>query len=315
MERMNAMKKLASTLNISHEDWLKYRKLGIGGSDAGAICGLNPYVTAMQVYQDKTSDETDDADNEAMRQGRDLEEYVAQRFMEATGKKARRANCIFYNEENPFMLANVDRLIAGENAGLECKTASPYMADKWKDGEIPMHYQIQCYHYMAVCDAKAWYIAVLIYGKDFKFHKIERDEEIIESLIQIEKDFWKRNVVPHVLPDPDGSKTADAVIANYFKKTRPTPIFLPPSFDERLERRQNLADAIEKMEKEKKQIEQELKLYMGEAETAENERFRVSWKPVDSSRVDGNRLKEERPEIYAKYQKTIHSRRFAINAA
>ncbi|MCI9547547.1 MAG: hypothetical protein HFH60_12845 [Lachnospiraceae bacterium] len=157
------MKKLASTLNLSHEDWLKYRKLGIGGSDAGAICGLNPYVTAMQVYQDKTSDATDDADNEAMRQGRDLEEYVARRFMEATGKKARRANCIFYNEENTFMLANVDRLIAGENAGLECKTASPYMADKWKNDEIPMHYQIQCYHYMAVCDAKAWYIAVLIY--------------------------------------------------------------------------------------------------------------------------------------------------------
>lgn len=80
------MRKLASTLNLSHEDWLKYRKLGIGGSDAGAICGLNHYVTAMQVYRDKTTDDVDDADNEAMCRGRDLEEYVAQRFMEATGK-------------------------------------------------------------------------------------------------------------------------------------------------------------------------------------------------------------------------------------
>ena len=69
------------------------------------------------------------------------------------------------------------------------------------------------------------------------------------------------------------------------------------------------------MKKEKKQIEQELKLYMGKAETAENDQFKVSWKPVDSSRVDGNKLKEEQPEIYAKYQKTIHSRRFTINAA
>lgn len=309
------MKRLVSTLNLSHEEWLRYRKRGIGGSDAGAICGLNPYVTAMQVYHDKTSDTADDTDNEAMRQGRDLEEYVSQRFMEATGKKVRRANAIFYNEDNPFMLANVDRLLVGEDAGLECKTASPYMADKWKDGEIPMHYQIQCHHYMAVCDTRAWYIAVLIYGKEFKFHKIERDEDIITDLIQIEKDFWENNVLGHTLPAPDGSKAADTVISNYFKETKPVSILLPPSFDGMLEHRQDLVSAIDEMEKEKKQIEQELKLYMGKAETAENDQFKVSWKPVDSSRVDGNKLKEEQPEIYAKYQKTIHSRRFTINAA
>ena len=64
------MKKLTSTLNLSREEWLRYRKLGIGGSDVGAICGLNPYLTAMQVYHDKTSDAVNDADNEAMRQGR-----------------------------------------------------------------------------------------------------------------------------------------------------------------------------------------------------------------------------------------------------
>ena len=309
------MKRLVSTLDLSHGEWLRYRKLGIGGSDAGAICGLNPYVTAMQVYHDKISDTADDTDNEAMRQGRDLEEYVAQRFMEATGKKVRRANAIFYNEENPFMLANVDRLIVGEDAGLECKTASPYMADKWKGGEIPMHYQIQCHHYMAVCDTRAWYIAVLIYGKEFKFHKIERDEDIIAGLIQIEKDFWEDNVLSRTLPAPDGPKAADKVIASYFKETEPVSILLPSSFDGILKHRQDLVSAIDKMEKEKKQIEQELKLYMGKAETAENDQFKISWKPVDSSRVDGDKLKEEQPEIYARYQKTIHSRRFTINAA
>lgn len=62
---------------------------------------------------------------------------------------------MFYDEENPFMLADVDRMVVGENAGLECKTASPYMADKWKDGRIPLSYQIQCFHYMSVCNTKA----------------------------------------------------------------------------------------------------------------------------------------------------------------
>ena len=154
------MKKLVSTLNMEKTEWLKYRKQGIGGSDAGAVCGLNPYRTALQVYQDKTTNETEEIDNEAMRQGREFEDYVARRFTEATGKKVRRANAMFYDEENPFMLADVDRMVVGENAGLECKTASPYMEDKWKDGRIPLSYQIQCCHYMSVCNAKAWYIAV-----------------------------------------------------------------------------------------------------------------------------------------------------------
>ena len=85
--------KLISTVDMSHEEWLRYRKLGIGGSDAGSICGLNPYSSAIAVFQDKTQKEAGEKeDNEAMRQGRDLEEYVARRFMEETGKKVRRAN-------------------------------------------------------------------------------------------------------------------------------------------------------------------------------------------------------------------------------
>ena len=85
------MKKLVSTLNLDKKDWLKYRKQGIGGSDAGAVCGMNPYRTAMQVYYDKITEDVEDIDNEAMRQGREFEAYVAKRFMEASGKKVRRA--------------------------------------------------------------------------------------------------------------------------------------------------------------------------------------------------------------------------------
>ena len=92
------MKRLVSTLNLSKKEWLRYRKCGITGTDAGAILGLNPYRSAFQVYYDKISDTVENIDNEAMRQGRDLEEYVAQRFTEATGLKVRRANAIYQNE-------------------------------------------------------------------------------------------------------------------------------------------------------------------------------------------------------------------------
>lgn len=103
---------------------------------------------------------------------------------------------MFRHDEHAFMLADIDRMIVGENAGLECKTVSPYMADKWKDGKIPLSYQIQCFHYMSVCNADAWYIAALIYEKEFIVHKIQRDEQAIEDLTAIEKDFWENHVIP-----------------------------------------------------------------------------------------------------------------------
>ena len=308
------MKKLTATLGLDKEEWLRCRKQGLGGSDAGAVCGLNPYRTAIQVYQDKTTDEIEDIDNEAMRQGREFEDYVARRFMEATGKKVRKANFMYYDEEHPFMLADVDRMIVGENAGLECKTASPYMAEKWADGKIPLSYQIQCLHYMSVCKADAWYIAVLIYGREFKYYKIERDEEMLADLIQIEKDFWENHVRKKVLPKPDGPELADSVIAEYFKKSREETVALT-GFDEKLNRRQELSEMIESMGTEKRQIEQELKLFMGEAELAESGQYRISWKPVSSQRLDEKRLKEERPEVYEKYRKTTQYRRLMVKAA
>lgn len=308
------MKRLVSTLHLEKSEWLAYRKRGIGGSDAGAVCGLNPYRTAIQVYYDKTTAEIQQTDNEAMRQGRDLEDYVARRFMEATGKKVRRANAMYYHEDHPFMLADVDRMIVGENAGLECKTASPYMEDRWKDGNVPVHYLIQCHHYMAVCGADAWYIAALILGRGFVYYRIDRDEELISSLIQIETDFWKEHVLKKVLPAPDGSETADKAIAEYFRQSSAVSIPLN-GFDKKLERRQELLEVMKRMETEKRRIEQELKLYLGEAEMAENEHFRVSWKSVESSRLDEKRLKEEEPEVYEKYKKAVTSRRFTVKAA
>ena len=308
------MKKLISTLHIDKESWLQYRKQGIGGSDAGAVCGLNPYRTAIQVYYDKTSDSIEEIDNEAMRQGRELEEYVARRFCEASGKRVRRANAMFYDEKNPFMLADVDRMIVGENAGLECKTASPYSEEKWRDDKIPLSYQLQCYHYMSVCNADAWYIAVLIYGRDFKYYRIERDDEVIENLIRIEKEFWNEYVLKQVIPDPDGSKTADAAIAERFKESKSVTIPLT-GFDERLERRQEILSIVEKIETEKRQIDQELKLYLGDAEIAENEHYRVSWKNFSRSSIDEKRLKAEQPEIYEKYRRETTSRRFTVKVA
>lgn len=304
-------KVLVKTNGLSHEEWLRYRKLGIGGSDAGALCGLNPYSTAMSVFMDKTSDDTDNYDNESMRQGRDLEDYVAQRFTEATGLKVRRVNAINYHEDYPHLLANVDRMIVGQNVGLECKTTNILNADKWKDNDVPAHYQIQCHHYMAVTGAKAWYIAVVILGKEFKYVRIDRDEEIIKNLIAIETDFWNNNVLTGIMPNPDGSKTADMIINQYFRNAKHETITLH-GFTDKLQRRFELSELIDKLEREKKQLEQEVKLAMADAEAAICGNYEIGWKNVITPKLDVERIKTEVPDIYRSYLKETESRRFTV---
>lgn len=309
------MKKLASTAKMGREEWLQYRRLGLGGSDAGAICGMNPYSSPMKVYCDKAGLQEPAADNEAMRQGRDLEEYVARRFTEETGKKVRRSLAMYQHEQYPFMLANVDRLVVGEKAGLECKTANAFQAFQWKDGKIPPHYEIQCHHYLAVTGLESWYLAVVILGVGFQLTEIRRDERMIQNLIKIEKDFWENHVLKGLPPEPDGSEACEALIRSFYPSSARQSILLPDSFNKKLDRREELQRLIEKLQEEQRQIEQEVKLYMKEGEMAVNERYRVTWSEVKSSRLDAKRLKEEQPEIYRDFSKVTTSRRFSVKAA
>lgn len=156
---------MQSTLTMTREEWLSERRKGLGGSDAAAILGMNPYRSPLAVYMDKIGIAPEILDNEAIRQGRDLEQYVAERFCEDTGRKVRRCNRILQHPEYPWMLANIDRDVVGEDAGLECKTTSPYNKTPFDQGDVPAPYYWQCQHYMAVTGAKSWYLAVLVHGK------------------------------------------------------------------------------------------------------------------------------------------------------
>ncbi|GHU76467.1 hypothetical protein AGMMS49992_22190 [Clostridia bacterium] len=134
---------------MSREQWLEERRKGIGGSDAAAILGKNSFKSAYTVWADKMG-HSDDGDSEAARQGRDLESYVAQRFVEETGVKVARVNSILVSKEYPWMRANIDRRIVSGGAfvGLECKTSRDIWLQKFKNGEYPLEYYAQCQHYI-----------------------------------------------------------------------------------------------------------------------------------------------------------------------
>lgn len=307
------MKRLVSTIGVDKKEWLRYRKQGITGTDAGAIVGLNPYYSAAQVYQDKITGEVEEWDNEAMRQGRDLEEYVARRFSEQTGLKVRKANAIYQNEEHLFMLADFDRLVVGQEAGLECKTVNAYSADKWSDGKVPIHYQMQVQHYLAVSGYQKWYVAALIMGRDFVIREINRDEELIANLIIIEERFWNNNVLARVMPSPDGSKAYSDMLSQLYLCNSEKTIRLF-GMEDQLKRRDEIDELIQKLETEKAQIDQGIKLKMEDASYADSEGHHISWVQSDQQRVDSKRLKEEEPEIFKRYAKRVTSRRFMVKA-
>lgn len=296
---------MCRTKDMSREEWLKARRAGIGGSDAAAVCGISRYRSPIDVFLDKTSDEPPSKeDNLQMKVGRGLEAFVAELWMEETGKRCERRNAILQHDDYDWMLANIDRWVVGENAGLEIKTGSSYVKDQWTDGKIPPEYELQCHHYMAVTGANRWYIACLIGNHDFVTRVIERDEDTIRYLIEVERIFWEHNVVEKNMPAPDGSEaSAQALKMVYPEAEEGTTVDLDFLTDD-LDRLIEVKGMIKKLDDEKSQLEQKIEGFMGEAETAWIGLKVVTWKNRKGRvTIDSKALKEKEPKIYEKYAK------------
>lgn len=305
-----------------HEKWLKTRDLGIGGSDAAVIMGLNSYKSPYQLWMEKTGqvEPPDLSDNQYVYWGTKNEANIADWFQEETGKKVKRLGTL-QSKEYPFMLANVDRTVIGENAGLEIKTAGVSQYRKWKDDEIPDAYYCQCLHYMAVTGADYWYIAVLLGGNEAKWKRIARNEEDIKALIEAEAGFWKL-VETRTPPPVDGSDSCAAALSAQYKGGDPNfSVVLQPSTDgviESLENDNAIMDALKKQITEK---ENRLKALLGNAEEGTTDHYRVLWKTqAGRSSVPLAKIKKQAPDVYQLLEEkgciTIGkpSRRFSIKA-
>ncbi|WP_153124754.1 YqaJ viral recombinase family protein [Peribacillus tepidiphilus] len=299
---------------MSREEWLKARKAGIGGSDAAAIAGLNKWKSPVAVYLDKIGQAPDeDTVGESAYWGTVMEDIVAQEFSKRTGLKVRRRNAILTHPEHPFMLSNVDRLIVGKQEGLECKTASEYLKDEWKDDEIPAQYLIQCQHYMAVTGYEAWWIAVLIGGNKFVYKRIERDEELIQYLIDIEKNFWENHVLKEIPPMFDGSDASSELLKVMYPEAVPeTEIELSPEANKLIEALDQVNEELKQLETQKKEYENQIKAMMGENEKAFAGERIITWKTIHSNKFDSKRFAKDHPELYNQYTKTSSYRRFMV---
>ena len=313
---MNAklFEKIAHVPSISHDEWLRHRKTGIGGSDAGAISGLNKFSSPFSVYCEKLGLSPEKEDSEAMRQGRDLEEYVAQRFCESEKKMVKKFNYLIRSKKYPFALADVDRIIVGENALLECKTTSPRNPTDFESGDIPPYWYCQVQHYLAVTGCDVCYLAVIVLGKAYYCFRIERNEEDIKALMEIERRFWEENVTAKAEPLPDGSETAADVIKGLYSQSNAETSDMDLTiYANELAEYRSLTEEIAERQTRVEQIKQELQLYLKDATCGRGEGVKISWKSQTRRTVDTARLKAELPEVYEQYTKESVSRPFKIN--
>ncbi|EMF0299936.1 YqaJ viral recombinase family protein, partial [Enterococcus hirae] len=236
--RMNMSK---STLDMSHQEWLEDRKRGIGGSDVATVLGLNKYKSPYQLWLEKTGQiELKDSESEPAYWGNVLEEVVAKEFQERTGKKVRRRNQVFEHPLHPFLRANIDRDVVGENAILECKTANQFFSKEWEGEEVPLSYLCQVQHYMNVLNKDYCYIAVLIGGQRFIWKRVERDQELIDIITERLVDFWETNIIGGEEPLIDGSKATSDFLKERYSELDSTEIMLHADYDVLLDQKEEL---------------------------------------------------------------------------
>lgn len=296
----------------NHDQWLEARRKGIGGSDAAAIIGLNPWATPYTVWADKTGRLPPKEDNEIMRQGRDLEQYVADRWMEETGKKCRRRTKILGNPDYPFALANVDRKVNGENAGLECKTTSIMNLKKFKGGEFPETYYCQCVHYMAVTGADRWYLGVLVLSQGFHTFVIERDEDEIQALMDAERDFWKY-VESDTPPPVDGLDPTTGAINTIYAGDAEDGIIEIYGKENTVNQYLTIKQRIKELDIEKERIEQQLKEELQLYEKGICGSYQINWKGQKRRTFQVKDFAKDHPEIDLDgYYKTSEFRKFEI---
>lgn len=319
--------RLVNTREMDRETWLSIRQSGIGSSDAAAAVGLNPYKSQLELWMEKTgrlntaqdaeAQPSTEVDNGPLFWGTVLEPIVAEHYAKRTGHKVRRVNAVLQHKDYPWMLANLDREVAGsaEVKILECKTAGINGAKLWRDG-VPEYVQLQVMHQLAVTGQSAADVAVLVGGNELRIFRLQRDEALIGRLIALEAEFW-RYVEDDTPPPADASDSAERALRNLYPDDDRQVLDLSdqPELVDAFEQLQAVRSILDDTKQQEAQLKHQLQQAMGTASEALFPNGRITWKKsTDTRTVDLTRLKQEQPELISQYL-TVKpgSRRFVIH--
>jgi putative phage-type endonuclease len=218
-----------TTIDLStmdRDEWLKWRKMGLGGSDAAAALGLSPWKSPYALYLEKRGLIEDDIESERMLWGSLLEPVVADQYLATRDDVIDSLDKLGYQHpEHDFLLASPDRVLttATDTEILEVKTSDAFAHKTWVQGEVPDQYALQAHHYMLVTGFAVVQFAILVGGNHLETLTMERDETLLGDLLEAEGKFWDC-VVNERPPAVDGSESTKEALASHFKVKEGTSV-------------------------------------------------------------------------------------------
>lgn len=307
---------VCSTRNLSTSEWLKMRTIGIGGSDASIIAGCNPYRSIFELWQEKRGEiSVKEEESEVTHFGKILEDVVRKEFIQRTGLMVRKKNSILRSKEYPFMIADLDGVVSefdGTYSIFEAKTAMEFKNNDWKNGEIPLNYQLQVQHYMAVTGFQKAYIAALVGGNKFYWYEVYRDEQLIKMLVSMESHFW-HCVKTGEEPDVDASKATSLYLGAKYNNVKAGSIIeLDEEMLSAIEKYKQIKVELDSLTEQKQLIENQLKSALAENEAGKVGGHIVKWKQMVQTRIDSGKLKENYKDIYNACKKEVIYRKFSV---
>lgn len=283
----------------------------IGASECAAVLGLSRWATPLSVWANKTGQVVPKNDeNLAMWLGNELEDVVARRFTKETGKTVHRVNETQFHPAYNFIGCNLDRRVVGEDAILECKTASAWKSKEWEGEEIPQEYILQCYHQLAVTRKQKCYLAVLIGNQDFMWKEIKFDQKIVDDITTKLVHFWNDFVLTDIMPTTITKRDGDTLDALFPQAYVGNEIKLDDDANILIENLTAYKNDLKSLEGMIEQAENDLKSKIKDNEIGVTSLYRVAWSNSKWSGLDGKALKEAHPEIHAAFYKSKPTRRF-----
>lgn len=300
--------RLLLPFDASREEWEQERRRGIGGSDVAGIFGLGgKWSSPRHVFEEKHG-RSPFRESEPAEIGREIEDFIAHMFTKRAGLRVSTPPGTLVNLDRPWMRANVDRFVLdGEGrvvAPLECKNRSEYQADEWEDS-VPDAPALQTYWYMAVGGWDHGYVAALVGGNKLRWHRLERDEEIIAQLVETCGTWFRRHVVEGTPPPADGLEGTTALLARLWdcEEDAIAEVGVDEAIRLRAEyqkRKQAVKDAADEL----RLVENKMRLAAGANEVVKANGVPV-WSNKQNSTFAPKRFAEEQPELAAEYTRMV----------
>ena len=173
-------------------EWQRWRRGGIGASDAAPVLGNSPFLSARTLWAIKTGQLAEPPDNPATRRGRALEALARRAYERHTGVQMEPL-CVTHSERS-WMRASLDGLSFDFGLVLEIKcplnSSDRLLADQ---GRVPEHYYAQLQHQLEVtgaAEAHYWSFD----GVRGALVTVKPNPAFIERLVEAERNFWQRVV-------------------------------------------------------------------------------------------------------------------------